>query len=74
MLNASVSAQRVIMRIELLPQAKGRFIDYCQGVGISQVAAASRLIQWFSEQDDVVQAASWAFIPKIYSTKYRRCF
>lgn len=64
MLNTSVSTQRVIMRIELFPQAKERFMDYCQGLGISQVAAASRLIQWFCEQDDVVQAVVMGLYPE----------
>jgi hypothetical protein len=57
MLNTPNSPQRVIMRIELLPQAKGQFTHYCKSSGITQVAVASRLVEWFCKQHDVVQAA-----------------
>ena len=56
--------RRVIMRIERLPQAKEQFTRYCQCSGITQVAVASRLLEWFCKQHDVVQAAVLGLYPE----------
>jgi len=64
MLNSPNSPQRVIMRIELLSQAKEQFTHYCQCSGITQVAVASRLVEWFCKQHDVVQAAVMGLYPE----------
>ena len=64
MLNTLNSPQRVIMRIELLPQAKEKFTHYCECSGITQVAVASHLIDWFCKQHDVVQAAVLGLYPE----------
>jgi len=64
MRNTSDLSRRVIMRIELLPQAKERFLDYGDALGMTQVAVSSRLVEWLSKQNDVVQAAVLGLYPK----------
>jgi hypothetical protein len=55
---------RVIMRIELFPHAKQGLQDLCDRLGMTQVAATSRVIEWFTGQTDVVQAAILGLYPK----------
>jgi len=56
--------RRVIMRIELYPQAKDRLTSMCDRLGMTQVAATSRLVEWFAQQQDVVQAAVLGLYPQ----------
>jgi hypothetical protein len=64
MANPSNASRRVIMRIELYPQAKDHLTDLCGRLGMTQVAATSRLVEWFCEQQDVVQAAVLGLYPE----------
>jgi hypothetical protein len=64
MTNSSKAPRRVIMRIELLPQAKNRLGDLCDQLGMTQVATTSRLIEWFCGQNDTVQAAVLGLYPE----------
>ena len=64
MATSSNPPRRVIMRIELLPQAKDNLTDLCARLGLTQVAACSRIIEFFAEQSDVVQAAVLGLYPK----------
>ena len=52
------------MRIELYPEAKDDLSDLCDRLGMTQVAATSRLVEWFTEQTDVVQAAVLGLYPE----------
>jgi hypothetical protein len=56
--------KRVIMRIELYPEAKEKLADLCQRLGMTQVSATSRLVEWFTSQPDVVQAAVLGLYPR----------
>jgi hypothetical protein len=56
--------RRVIMRIELYPEAKDGLTGLCDRLGMTQVAATSRIIEWFTDQTDVVQAAILGLYPK----------
>lgn len=47
---------RVVMRIELTPKAKDTLISLSKDKGMTQVAVASRLVDWFAHQPDAVQA------------------
>jgi hypothetical protein len=59
------SPRRVIMRIELLPEAKKGLTDLCDRLGMTQIAATSRIIEWFTTtQTDVVQAAILGLYPE----------
>ncbi len=60
----SSNNHRVIMRIELYPEAKQGLTDLCDRLGMTQVAATSRVIEWFTDQTDVVQAAILGLYPK----------
>jgi hypothetical protein len=52
------------MRIELVPQAKSCLEGLCDQLGMTQVATTSRLIEWFCEQNDTVQAAVLGLYPE----------
>jgi hypothetical protein len=56
--------RRVIMRIELLPEAKEGLTGLCDRLGMTQIAATSRIIEWFTTQSDVVQAAILGLYPQ----------
>lgn len=64
MATSSSASRRVIMRIELYPEAKDRLTGLCGKLGMTQVAATSRLVEWFCEQQDVVQAAVLGLYPE----------
>ena len=55
---------RVIMRIELSPPAMERFLGYSDSLGMTQVALSSRLVEWLSRQDDIIQAAVLGLYPE----------
>ena len=50
-----MAAKRSIMRIELDEGAMHRVERICQRRGMTQVSLMSRMVNWFSEQDDYVQ-------------------
>jgi hypothetical protein len=50
-------AARIIVRIELTPSAKSRLNELTDKAGMTQVAMLSRLVEWFANQDDMIQAA-----------------
>jgi hypothetical protein len=52
------------MRIELTPDAKKGLMDLCDRLGMTQIATTSRIIEWFSTQSDVVQAAILGLYPR----------
>ena len=56
-------ARRVIMRIELTPSAKTLFTEACERKGMTQVAMMSRMTEWFSRQDEMVQGAILGHYP-----------
>ena len=60
---------RVIMRIELLPQAKKQLMGYCSRLGMTQVATTSRLIEWLCQETDVVQAGVLGLYPEDIQAK-----
>ena len=56
-------ASRIIVRIELTPNAKQRVNDLCDKSGMTQVAMLSRLVEWFANQSDMIQAAVLGHFP-----------
>lgn len=50
-------AARIIVRIELTPDAKRRLLEVSKRFGMTQIAATSRLVEWFAGQSELVQAA-----------------
>ena len=60
----NLSRSRQIMRIELSPTAKKQLADTCKKRGMTQVAVASRLVEWFTRQPETIQAAVLGQYPK----------
>jgi hypothetical protein len=58
-----VMNKRVIMRLELELSSKKGLDDFCDRTGMTKVAALSRLIDWFCNQPDNVQAIIQGLIP-----------
>jgi hypothetical protein len=54
---------RVIIRIELDIESKVRLDEFCNRTGMTKIAAASRLVDWFSKQPDAVQAIVQSLFP-----------
>jgi hypothetical protein len=52
-----MAAKRSIMRIQLDITAKDRLEVICKRRGMTQIAVMSRLVNWFSLQDDYIQTA-----------------
>jgi hypothetical protein len=50
--------------LELTPQAKKALEDVCDNNGMTQVAVSSRLVEWFADQTDMLQAAILGHYPK----------
>jgi hypothetical protein len=60
---SGTTTRRVIMRIELYPEAKKGLSDLCDRLGMTQIAATSRIVEWFTTQSEVVQAAILGLYP-----------
>jgi hypothetical protein len=52
-----MTAKRSIMRIQMYTVAKDRLDAICKRRGMTQIAMMSRLVNWFSSQDDYIQTA-----------------
>jgi len=61
---SSIVPGRVIMRIELFPEAKANLTASCDKRGMTQVAITSRVIEWLCSQNDVIQAAVLGLYPE----------
>jgi hypothetical protein len=49
-------AKRFITRIELTPATRSRLTEISLSNGMTQVALLSRIVNWFADQPDVIQA------------------
>jgi hypothetical protein len=63
-MSSNSSSRRVIMRIELGLDAKDGLTGLCDRLGMTQIAATSRIIEWFTAQSDIVQAAILGLYPQ----------
>jgi hypothetical protein len=50
-----MKAKRSILRIQLDRGAKESLERLCQDRGMTQIAVMSRLVDWFIQQDEIVQ-------------------
>ncbi|HEY0007153.1 MAG TPA: hypothetical protein VGB55_00375 [Tepidisphaeraceae bacterium] len=57
--------KRVVFRIQLTTEAKKRLLDISDQLGITQIAIASRLVEWFASQPDLIQAAVLGLYPDL---------
>ena len=60
----ATSQRRVIMRIELYPEAKQGLTDLCDRLGMTQVAACSRILEWVATQNEIIQATILGLYPR----------
>lgn len=51
------ATSRIIVRIELTPQAKAAYGAVAERYGRTQISTTARLIEWFAAQPQGVQAA-----------------
>lgn len=54
---------RIILRIEITPEAKDNLQQTTQQSGMTQVALLSRLVDWFSEQPHTLRSAVLGLYP-----------
>ena len=54
---------RIIVRIELTPNAKECVNEMCERRGMTQVALLSRLVEWFSKQPEILQVTALELLP-----------
>jgi hypothetical protein len=55
--------RRFVIRIELTQAAKSNLAELSDKNGMTQVAIMSRLVTWFGEQPEVIQAAVLGHYP-----------
>ena len=56
-------AQRIILRIELTPNAKEHLNQTSDTLGMTQVAMLSRIVEWFSQQPELIQRIIVGHVP-----------
>lgn len=59
----NIPSGRIIMRIELFPEAKKGLVATCDRLGMTQIAACSRILEWFTTADETVQASVLGLYP-----------
>ena len=52
-----MSFKRAIIRLQLDREAKDALDELCHQRGMTQIAALSRLVRWFTRQDEVIQTS-----------------
>ncbi len=50
-------SKRAVIRLQLDLSAKAALDELCRKRGMTQIAVLSRLVIWFSRQDEVIQAS-----------------
>ena len=55
--------QRIILRIELTPNAKEHLNRTSDTLGMTQVAMLSRVVEWFSQQPELIQRIIVGHLP-----------
>ena len=56
--------KRFIMRIELTGAAKNQLATLSDKHGMTQVAMMSRLVEWYAQQNELIQAAVMGHYPR----------
>jgi hypothetical protein len=58
-------SKRIIMRVEVQGESKGRLDEFCARTGMTKIAAVSRLIDWFCRQSETLQAMIQGLYPTV---------
>jgi hypothetical protein len=56
-LEANMSDKQSVMRIQLDARSKDRLAEICEKRGMTHIAALTRIVEWFSRQDEVIQTS-----------------
>ena len=56
-------AERIILRIELTPNAKEHLNRTSDTLAMTQVAMLSRMVEWFSQQPELIQRIIVGHVP-----------
>ncbi len=48
--------ERFTMRIQLDREAREALLELCERTGMTQIAVMSRVLSWFSKQNEVIQS------------------
>lgn len=67
-LKLPAAKKRVVFRIQLTPEAKDRIEGFSDRLGITQIALTSKIVEWFANQPDMVQAAILGLYPDLIKT------
>ena len=57
-------ARRFVIRIELTQSAKSKLSGLSEHNGMTQVSIMSRLVEWFTQQPDTIQASVLGRYPR----------
>ena len=61
----AANGSRIIIRLELPPESKQRLLAVSKSRGMTQLTVTSRVIEWFAQQSNFVQAAVLGQYPHI---------
>ncbi len=53
----NANAKRAVIRLQLDREAKQNLDEMCERRGMTQIAVISRLVTWFSKQNDLIQTS-----------------
>lgn len=54
----------IFVTVALTAEAKAMIEQMCERTGMTQLATLSRLVEWFSKQNDLVRAAVLGHLPE----------
>jgi hypothetical protein len=57
--------KRVVFRIQLTSHAKEELLGISDKIGITQIALCSKIVEWFADQPDMVQAGILGLYPDL---------
>ena len=57
--------KRVVFRIEIFAESRDRMLRLSEDLGITQIAIASRVVVWFANQPDLIQAGILGLYPDL---------
>jgi hypothetical protein len=57
LVEVNMADKQSVMRIQLDTQSKDRLAEICQKRGMTHIAALTRIVDWFSRQDEVIQTS-----------------
>jgi hypothetical protein len=56
--------RRIIIKIEITPDAQREYQNAQKGFGVKEVAATSKIVRWFCDQDERIQLSILSVHPE----------